>query len=92
MQEILSKSGCEILPLSEQEFYELRIDDSPDPNWPGFVVMQSRASWSEADQQMMWDGIETEHWITYQAAQNRYAVRKQLLAEKGFTESDMDLF
>ncbi len=92
MQELFSKPGTEDLPLSEQEFYELRIDDSPDPDRPGFVLMQSRAQWSEIDRQMMWDEIEKEHWITYQAAMNRYERRRQALAARGFTESDMDLF
>lgn len=92
MQEVLAKPGCQSLALSDREFYELRIDDSPDPDWPGFVVMQSRARWSEADKQMMWDEIEKEHWGSYQAAKNRYAARRQALAEQGFTESDTDLF
>ncbi|HEY1649445.1 MAG TPA: hypothetical protein VGF96_15795 [Terracidiphilus sp.] len=92
MQEVLAKPGNQDLPLSEQEFYELRIDDSTDPEQPGFVVMQSRATWSEADKGMVWDEIEREHWIMYQAAKNRYAARRQVLMERGFTESDMDLF
>lgn len=83
---MLTKPANELLPFSEQEFYELRIDDSIDPDRPGFVVMQSRAQWSEIDRQMMWDEIEEEHWITYQAAQNRYERRRQALAARGFTE------
>jgi hypothetical protein len=92
MQEVLSKPGHQNLPLTEQQFYELRIDDSSDPDAPGFQVSQSRASWSEPDKEMRWDEIEREHWATYEAARNRYTARRQALAERGFTESDMDFF
>lgn len=90
MQELLFKSGNQSLPLSEQEFYELRMDDLPEPDSPGFVIVESRASWNDTSNDMILNEIEKEHWATYETAKNRYMARRQLLAEKGFTESDLD--
>jgi hypothetical protein len=43
MQEVVSKLGAETLPLAEQEFYELSIEESEDAFRPGFVVKQTHA-------------------------------------------------
>ncbi len=51
LQEVLSKPGTETLPLAEQEFYELCIEESDDIWRPGFVVTQTRGQWSEIDGQ-----------------------------------------
>ena len=88
MQIILSKPGNEFLPRSDQEFYELRMDDSPNPDRPGFIVMQSRAQWSDADRCVMWDQIETEHLDFLQAARNCFMARLRTLSDQGFTLSN----
>lgn len=90
MQEVLSRNIDPKAPLSGQEFYELRIDDSDDVWRPGFVVVQAHAQWSEIDRQIMWDEPESEQCYTYAHAQKVYAARRQALAQKGFIYSDMD--
>lgn len=86
MQEVFSRVGSLSLPLAKQEFFELRIEVSSNPNRRGFVVMQSRGCWSEADRQLMWDEIEREHTFTFEAAASCYASRRHNLVERGFTE------
>ncbi len=90
MQEVLSRTVDPKAPLQGQEFYELRIDDSDDVWRPGFVVSEAHAQWSEIDQKIVWDETEHERCSTYAHAKERYAARRQVLAEKGFIYSDMD--
>jgi len=92
MQEVLSKPGYEKLPRAEQEFYELRIEDSGDMRRPGFLVKQPRALWNERDNEFTWEIPEMERWLTLQEARTCYEARRETLRAKGFTESDMDLF
>ena len=68
MQELLSKADDSKIPLSEQEFYELRLDDSTDIWRPGFIVKQAYAQWSEIDRQIMWDEFESERLPTLEEA------------------------
>ena len=92
MQELLSKADDPKIPLSEQEFYELRLDDSTD-NWrPGVLVKQAHAQWSEIDRQIMWDEFESERLPTLEEAKERYEARRLALFQRGFIHSDMDLF
>ena len=90
MQEVLSKTVDPKAPLEDQEFYELRIDDSDDVWRPGFVVIQTHAQWSEIDLQVMWDEPETERCFTYEHAKKQYETRRLALTEMGFIYSDMD--
>ena len=92
MHEILSKPSYERLPRQEQEFYELRIDDSDDIWRPGFILKQTRVSWCKSDQRFMWEEPDWERLPTIQQAQERYCIRLQALRAKGFTESDMGPF
>jgi hypothetical protein len=89
-QEVLSKPGAETLPLAEQEFYELCIEESDDVFRPGFVVKQTRAEWNEIDRQVMWEDPEWERWPTLKKAQEKCEEWRKALAAKGFTQSDMD--
>ena len=41
MQEVLAKPGYEKLPLAEQEFYEISLDESNETEPLGFVVRQA---------------------------------------------------
>jgi hypothetical protein len=92
MHEVLSKPDFEKLPRSEQEFYELRIDDSDDSWRPAFVVKQTRIGWSESDERFLWEESELEYVPTIKHAQERYKSCHQALGAKGFTESDMAPF
>jgi hypothetical protein len=89
-QEVVSKPGAETLPLAEQEFYELCIEESDDIWRPGFVVKQTHAQWSEIDQQEMWEEPEWERWPTLKKAKERCEEWRKALAAKGFTQSDLD--
>ena len=89
-QEMLSRPDSENLPLAQQEFYELCIEDSDDVFRPGFVVKQTRAEWSEIDRQVMWESPEWERWPTLKKAKEKCEERRKVLAARGFTQSDLD--
>ena len=80
LQEVLSKPGAETLPLAEQEFYELCIEESDDVFRPGFVVKQTRAQWSEIDRQVMWEEPKWERWPTLKKAKEKCEEWKKALA------------
>jgi hypothetical protein len=90
LQEVLSKPGAETLPLAEQEFFELCIEESDDIWRPGFVVKQTRAQWSEIDGQVMWEDPEWERWPTLKKAKEKCEEWRKALATKGFTQSDVE--
>ena len=90
LQEVLSKPGAETLPLAEQEFFELCIEESDDIWRPGFVVKQTRAQWSEIDGQVMWEDPEWERWPTLKKAKEKCEEWRKALATKGFAQSDME--
>jgi hypothetical protein len=92
MQEILSKIKDTVgVPLPQQVFYELRLDDSEEIWRPGFIVREARAGWDESSQQVVWDEVETERLATRGEAIARYETRRKALAKRGFVYSDMDL-
>jgi hypothetical protein len=92
MREMLSKTDDTNIPLSEQEYYEVRLDDSDDIWQPGFIVKQAHAFWSDIDRAIMWDEFESERFLILELAKKRYGARRRALAEKGFIYPDMDLF
>ena len=61
-QEMLARSVDENRPLSQQEYYERRIEESDDAFRPGFVVKQSHAAWNAVDNQIMFDDVGLERW------------------------------
>jgi hypothetical protein len=89
-QEVLSKPGAESAPLTEQEFYELCIEESDDVFRPGFVVKLTRAQWNEIDQQVMFEEPEWERWPTLKKAKERCEEWRNALAAKGFVHSDIE--
>ena len=91
-QELLARSVDENRPLSQQEYYELRIEESDDAFRPGFVVKQTHAAWNAFDNQIMFDAIESERWPTFRKARERCEVRRNVLRGQGFDHSDMELF
>lgn len=92
MQEILSRTDDSRVPLRDQEFYELRLDDLGDLWERRFVVGEAHAQWHEECEQVVWDEAETEILPTLEEAEARYAKRRKALGEKGFIYSDMDIF
>lgn len=102
MQEVLSKTNDPNIPLHEQEFYELRLDDLGFPFRPKFIdsmgavarhrflVLQAHASWSEIDRDIMWDGFDHDECSTLEVAERRYEERRAAIVKKGFIYSDMD--
>lgn len=92
MQEVLSKTDDPKAPLRDQEFYELRLYDSDSVGEPVYCVREARARWNDSIKGVEWDEPEIGAFGTLQEAKERYATRRQTLAEKGFIYSDMDLF
>ena len=90
LQEVLSKPGEETLPLAEQEFYELCIEESDDVFRPGFVVKLTRAQWSDIDGQFVFESPKWERWPTLKKAKETCEEWRKALAAKGFTQSDLD--
>ena len=91
-QEVLSRASSDGHLRSEQEFYELCIEESDDVFRPGFVVKQTRAGWSEIDGQVMWEEPECERQPTLCKAESRCQEWRKALASQGFSQSDLDLF
>jgi hypothetical protein len=102
MQEVLSKTTDRNVPLREQEYFELRLDDLGFPFRPQFIdslgivashrfiVREAHAAWSEIDRDIMWDGYEHDECSTVEKAELRYEERKATMVEKGFIYSDME--
>lgn len=91
MQEILARPGNDKLPLPEQEFYELRLDESADAEEPGFIVSQWHYLWSDIDKQFMFDDWQSDDSAGIEQAKRLYEVRRRALIGRGFNQSDMDL-
>jgi hypothetical protein len=89
MHEFFSKTNDPTIPLKDQEFYELRLEDS-EVECPGFLVRQTHFSWCELERQIMFDQTLYERYRTLKAAKARYAQRRQLLVGHGFIQSDRD--
>ena len=76
MQEILSKIADPNVPVQEQEFYELRLDDLGFPFRPQFIdslgavarhrflVCQDHAAGSEKARDIIWEGYEHDQCST----------------------------
>lgn len=91
MQEVLSRDNDSQTPFKEREYYELRLDDIYSTNRSRFSVRQSRLFWSEIDRCILWEHDREEIFEALEEAHARYQVLRKALADKGFTESDMDL-
>lgn len=90
MQELLSRTVDQNLPLQEQEFFELSLLDEPNQLGTRYCVRQAHAEWSEIDGHIMWDQEEVDYFWMLNEAKKRYEERRTALAEKGFIYSDMD--
>jgi hypothetical protein len=90
LQEVISRPQTENLPLEQQEFFELSIEESEDIWRPGFISKQTLIQWSEIDRDFMCENPVWERWPTLNKAKEICEEWRKALAAKGFTESDMD--
>ena len=88
MQDVLSRPD-QSLPIEELDIYELSLEDSSDFLHP-FIVRRTHYEWDDRQQQT----VPADHIIdllrTLEQAETRYAVHLQVLADLGYTCSDMD--
>ena len=103
MQEVLSKTTDPNVPLQEQEYFELSLDDLGTPFQSRFsvslgvvarhrfIVWEAHAAWSEIDRDTMWEGYEHDECSTLEKAERRYEERRAAIVKKGFIYSDMEL-
>ena len=102
MKEAFSKTTDANVPLQEQEYFELRMDDLGTPFRPQpidsmgavarhrFLVLESHSAWSEIDCNVTWDSFEHDECLTLEEAAWRYAERRATIVEKGFIYSDKE--
>jgi CxxC-x17-CxxC domain-containing protein len=88
MQEVLSKTTDANIPLQEQEYFELRLDDLGFPFRPlwvesigivvqhRFLIRQAHGAWSEVDRNIMWEGYDLDECSTLEEAQRYYELRR----------------
>lgn len=90
MNELFWKTNGPDLPLAEQEYYELALEEPPNLWGTVYVVRRTHYEWDEAQGQM----IPSDHIIdrikTLEESKARYEAHRQILADLRFTHSDMD--
>ena len=103
MQEVLSKTTDPNVPLQEQEYFELWLDDLGTPFQSRFsvslgvvarhrfIVREAHAAWSEIDRDIMWEGYEHDECSTLEEAELQFEKRRAAIVKKGFIYSDMEL-
>ena len=89
MVEILWKSKGPHLPSQDQELCELRLVDLGSTVTPRFVVRETHASWSSAEQQIRWNGFEEQECRTAAEAKYIYKVRRAWIVDAGFGYSTL---
>jgi hypothetical protein len=102
MLEVLAKSADPNVPLHEQAYCELRLDDLGYPFQPQFVaslgsiarhrfiVREAHAAWSETDQDIICGRYEHDECSTIEEAELRYELRRAVLVLRGFIYSNME--
>lgn len=92
MEEILSQTPDSSKLSDGAQFIELRLSDiGPDSEYPSFWVTETVAQWDAADSRIMWDDPQLHPFATLEDARGWYEERRRILAEEGFSNSDMDL-
>ena len=89
MQEVLFKPDWAATPIEEQEFYELALEETGDPERP-HVVRRTHYEWNSGVGQMLPADHILDRARTLKDAENRYAAHLNILRDLGFTFSDMD--
>jgi hypothetical protein len=89
-QEILSRPSSEGLPLAQQEYFELRIEEFEEFLGRTYSVKQLRTQWSDTFQVLVTASTAIEFRPTLQEAKELCEDWRKVLISMGFTESDMD--
>jgi hypothetical protein len=76
------------VPIQDQEFYELAIDDWNGCWDPGFVVRQAHAASCEVEKQIMFDEIRAKKFPTLGAAKEEYERSRRALFDRVHTFGD----
>lgn len=90
MNELLWKENTPKLPLAEQVYCELALEDATESSESPYVVRRTYYSWSEEQRRMAPADRVIDRAYTLEEADARYAQQRQILAEQGFVHSDMD--
>ena len=102
MQELLAKTADPNIPLEEQEYCELRLDDLGYPFRPQFVaslgaiarhrfiVREAHAVWSQIELDFICGRYEHDECSTIEQAELRYELRRAVLVLRGFIYSTME--
>lgn len=92
MEEVFSRNPDSSELSDGSQFIELRLSDiGPDEEYPSFWVTETLAQWDAASKRIMWDNPQHYSFTTLDEARNWYEKRRQVLAEKGFCYSDMEV-
>jgi hypothetical protein len=89
MQELLSTPSNRKGSVDDGESYELNLLDCAD--LLGFDVQVIRHSFGTGGVGHEIEEVSYDHFTNLDEAKQHYAARKQALANRGFTESDMDM-
>jgi hypothetical protein len=72
MEEVLSNTLDQNLPLREQEYFSLSLLEEVNPLGTRYRIQQAHAGWSETDGRIMFDHEETEYFWMLGEAKRRY--------------------
>jgi hypothetical protein len=91
MQEVLSQNPDSSELSDGAQFIELRLSDiGPDEQYPSFWVTETLYQWDATNKRIMRDDPQLYSFKTLDEARGSYEERRRVLAEKGFSYSDMD--
>lgn len=92
MPELLWKLGTPDLPIEQQEYVELAIEEPPNAWGEGvsYVVRRTRYEWDQTRGQMMVADHIIDQCKRLETAQARYAVHRQILVDGGFIVSNRE--
>jgi len=89
MQEILANTDDPLMPLFEQQFYELSLLD-PEPDAASvFRVRQTHVRWNDQAADLVEGQVDWEEFATLGEAREGYERRRRALVESGFCYSDL---
>jgi hypothetical protein len=90
MNELLWKLNVPKLPLAEQEYYEIALEDPPNVWGDAYIVRQTHFQWDEEQTRMVPTDRLIDRAETRGEAEARYVLHRRILVDQGFACSDMD--
>ena len=90
MNEVLWRTNVDSLPVHEQDFYELALEDPSEDAGAGYIVRRTHFGWDEVNSRMAADENVIEHCRRLAEAEARYAFHRNRLQASGYIYSDMD--